>query len=261
MNVLPYGLSAVAACHGLLDLDVSGCPGLSDVGMIVLGASCTRLRRLNVANCAGLSGRALAALHCPDLEALDAAGLPLADDALDDVLAGAPRLRVLGLRGCDGLTDDALSAIADRCPNLVELDVSACGFSELPVDIGDRLAKLEKCNLSGNEFAVLVRSVAKLRCRAGDLDLSDNPWTRPPADVVDEGMDAVNDHFDDIFGANDESDRWPPIGYPATEFGLSKFRDAGRLGLHRDAIQAAPRSPFSMILRRRHDFSRPPRPD
>ncbi|KAH8072387.1 hypothetical protein JL721_3657 [Aureococcus anophagefferens] len=198
--------------------------------MIVLGASCTRLRRLNVANCAGLSGRALAALHCPDLEALDAAGLPLADDALDDVLAGAPRLRVLGLRGCGGLTDDALSAIADRCPRLVELDVSACGFSELPVDIGDRLAELEKCDLSGNEFAVL-------------------------------GMDAVNDHFDDIFGANDESDRWPPIGYPATEFGLSKFRDAGRLGLHRDAIQAAPRSPFSMILRRRHDFSRPPRPD
>ncbi|KAH8094370.1 hypothetical protein JL720_4367 [Aureococcus anophagefferens] len=229
--------------------------------MIVLGASCTRLRRLNVANCAGLSGRALAALHCPDLEALDAAGLPLADDALDDVLAGAPRLRVLGLRGCGGLTDDALSAIADRCPSLVELDVANCGFAELPVDFGDRLATLEKCNLSGNEFAVLVRSVAKLHCRDEDLDLSDNPWTRPPADVVDEGMDAVNDHFDDIFGANDESDRWPPIGYPATEFGLSKFRDAGRLGLHRDAIQAAPRSPFSMILRRRHDFSRPPRPD
>ena len=57
-----HGLSSVAACHGLLDLDVSGCPGLSDVGMIVLGASCARLRRLNVADCAGLSGRAFAAV-------------------------------------------------------------------------------------------------------------------------------------------------------------------------------------------------------
>ena len=114
---------------------------------------------------------------------------------------------------------------------------------------------------SGSKIQREIKRVLSIHCRDGDLDLSDNPWTRPPADVVDEGMDAVNDHFDDIFGANDESDRWPPIGYPATEFGLSKFRDAGRLGLHRDAIQAAPRSPFSMILRRRHDSSRPPRPD
>ncbi|KAH8072388.1 hypothetical protein JL721_3658 [Aureococcus anophagefferens] len=36
-----HGLSAVAACHGLLDLDVSGCPGLSDVGMIQRPAAVT----------------------------------------------------------------------------------------------------------------------------------------------------------------------------------------------------------------------------
>ena len=220
-----------STCHRLADLDVSHCPKISDVGIIVLGGTCTALRRLNVAGCDKLGDAALNDLHCPDLSHLDASGCTLLTDAaVPAILRNAPRLATLRLAKCTGLGDDALRALVDLGAGLVDLDLRDCGLREMPPDIGDRLSKLERCRLSGNRFQTLAPSFTKVRCRTDDdLDLDDNPWTRPPADVVAKGIDAVHEYFEGLLGVADlEQDRYPAVGYPGGEFERYRFKANGR---------------------------------
>lgn len=231
-------LSAVASsCAGLTVLDVSFCGRLTDVGLIVLGSCCTELRELHVAGLRLATDAGLSGLHCPDLRELDASSTSLTSAGLEAALEGAPRLARLAIADCRALDDDALAAIcAHAAESLVELDARRCGFDELPGDFGDALARLERCDLSGNRLRVCVESVARLRIRRPeDLDLRDNPWRRPPAAVVADGLDAIHEWYDDELGAKDHGlDRHPPVGYPATEFRRSQFATAGRFD-HRGA--------------------------
>eukprot|EP00899_Mesostigma_viride_P000758 jgi/Mesvir1/10683/Mv13774-RA.1 len=129
-------------CRQLRVLNLRGCTGVGDPGLLAVAASCRELMRLDVGECRHVTDAGISAIAagCQLLERLDvrrawsvggrgrvdAGGADLVTDAsLLAVAVHCPRMRHLGLRGT-GVTSDGIVAIAQGCHHLRSLDVGRC---------------------------------------------------------------------------------------------------------------------------------------
>nr|XP_032818828.1 F-box/LRR-repeat protein 7-like isoform X1 [Petromyzon marinus] len=114
----------------LRHLDMSGCSGLTDEGLLAVARHCPRLARLYLRRCPGVADGGLRALarHCTALRELSLCDCPTATDAgLRDVAAAlGPRLRYLSLAHCERVTDVTLRCLGRRCPGLRYLNARGC---------------------------------------------------------------------------------------------------------------------------------------
>jgi GTPase SAR1 family protein len=127
------------------------------------------------------------------------------------------------LSGCKGITDKALIAIADTCPNLTELHVSfcrnitgpgieaiarkcrklrtlfapGCNISHLPGDIGMLLPHLTTLQLQKNKIKKIPASLGPL---ADTLifDISSNPIQQPPLEIANKGLHAIQRYYKEL---------------------------------------------------------------
>lgn len=106
------GLVNDANIHKLLHkkthvLDLSGCDGVSDVGLTAANA-CSNLVKLDL-NALGATGR-----------------LSISSKCLASLAPFWPHLQVVFLRRCSLVTDHAIVTIAENCLQLRHLNVSGC---------------------------------------------------------------------------------------------------------------------------------------
>ncbi|XP_078432788.1 RNI-like superfamily protein [Wolffia australiana] len=153
-SISDRGLEVLASsCPGLLNLNLSHCAAVSDAGVAALCQNCRQLRVLVITSCSGISGHGLA--DCSStLESVEAESCPLTVDGLRAAVSGgglrylsiaglrnwaggsgslavigggmAAGLRVLNLRLCRFMGDDAAAAIAEGCPRLEEWNLGLC---------------------------------------------------------------------------------------------------------------------------------------
>jgi len=155
------GVRALTGCGGLLEVDLSGNPALTDAAAEVL------------------------ALGCPGLRVLRLSHNPLLTDAAVLSVSRCP-LEVLGLACVGKVTDASVVVLAESCPDLLELDVDRnLHVSDLTLHaLARHCPRLQSLNLTFNprvtEAAVvgLVRGCALRRlvvddCNSIDQDCRD----------------------------------------------------------------------------------------
>lgn len=142
------------ACQ-LRSLNLSGCAGIDDSGIIALVksnrrtlhdlnlgsclsasraafaavAQCAELRSFNVSMCRGFRNEdlRLVAAGCRNLKALKLHGCVHIDDAgLSSFAPLASQLKRLSIEFCYNVTDVGVQALVAHCPRLVNLNVKAC---------------------------------------------------------------------------------------------------------------------------------------
>uniref|UniRef100_H3GDY5 F-box/LRR-repeat protein 15-like leucin rich repeat domain-containing protein n=1 Tax=Phytophthora ramorum TaxID=164328 RepID=H3GDY5_PHYRM len=127
----------VSKCARLTRLDLTGATGLTDATCAALGAGCSELRALRINGVKGISdvGLRLLAAGCPKLDLLHAANLYLVSDGsnrdfglegLRAIASRCPELQDLNLSGCFQLQERALVALGASCPALRRLSLQAC---------------------------------------------------------------------------------------------------------------------------------------
>jgi len=102
-------------------LDLTRCPRVTDVGVLLVCECLERLRVLRLYAMAQLSPKAFAKLsRLVMLEELDLCGCRLEDGALEEFCSAAmpSRLHTLNLTWCPALTDASALAVARACPAL-----------------------------------------------------------------------------------------------------------------------------------------------
>ncbi|XP_039134943.1 EIN3-binding F-box protein 1-like [Dioscorea cayenensis subsp. rotundata] len=114
----------------LTKLDLSGCEGITDRGMIyamiVVGK---KLEWLGLGKCRGLSWRSLGKVgeECRRLKYLDLSECAVSDRVVMKIArAGMVRLKTLKMVGCEGVTDKGLGWLRFLKGSLVDVDLSGC---------------------------------------------------------------------------------------------------------------------------------------
>ncbi|CAM9098476.1 unnamed protein product [Chrysoparadoxa australica] len=146
----------------LVYLDMTGCDGISDVGISWLAAGCRALQHVNLAGCNKLTNVGVSSLseQCHDLEWVSIKGLKLCSDVVVGHLSeGCPKLRHLDVSGVFLISDGSqrdfamtgLQALALSCPELRSLVLDNC-FRVAKTSLkalGAGLKNLEHLSLSG----------------------------------------------------------------------------------------------------------------
>eukprot|EP00455_Lapot_gusevi_P041477 TRINITY_DN4813_c0_g1_i1.p1 TRINITY_DN4813_c0_g1~~TRINITY_DN4813_c0_g1_i1.p1 ORF type:complete len:401 (+),score=5.21 TRINITY_DN4813_c0_g1_i1:118-1320(+) len=116
------------SCPNLRYLDMRGCTQFSERTVCTLLKKCTLLLSLDVSLCRQLTDLTLRAVseHCPHLQKIDITRLSSVTDEGITYLSRCSKLFCLSMAYCDNITDAAMEALAQGCPNLKALDVFAC---------------------------------------------------------------------------------------------------------------------------------------
>ncbi|XP_052181689.1 F-box/LRR-repeat protein 12-like [Diospyros lotus] len=152
-NISDVGLEILAkSCLALKDIDLSYCSLITDKGIRALSQNCHHLRAVRMSYCRSISGvgfrgcsQSLSYLEAEScklepegimgivsgggLEYLNASSLSwcINGDGLAFIGCGsATRLRVINLRLCRSVNDEAVMAIAKGCPWLQEWNLAVC---------------------------------------------------------------------------------------------------------------------------------------
>eukprot|EP00899_Mesostigma_viride_P025272 jgi/Mesvir1/592/Mv02033-RA.1 len=133
-GVTDAGLRAVAAsCGGELRyLDVSGCDLVTDASVSAIAAGCQQLEHLNVGGDESISDASMMAVaaHCPRLQHLNIRRTCVSDAGVSAIARGCVGLRTLDVRGCEGVGDDSVAAVAEDCPLLENLEYYGSGVGD-----------------------------------------------------------------------------------------------------------------------------------
>ena len=159
-TITDAALSALANdCHKLQNLYVSGCSKISDTGVIALAQKSSALKTLDLGSThvtdAGVSA---VAKHCTNIEALYLSHVAngLTDVALRVIAQHLPKLRLLHLSICSGISDSGVIELARNCHALKELDLSNTLVTDASVSaIASNCPMLENLNLADDDLRSL----------------------------------------------------------------------------------------------------------
>ena len=114
---------------GLKYLSVAKCP-VTDAGVKCIGKRCVRLKYLNVRGCEGVSdvGIVHVVQNCLKLRSLDIGKCSITDSALQTIGIHCPQLKKLSLKGCAGISDTGVKSVAAQCCSLQYLNVQECNL-------------------------------------------------------------------------------------------------------------------------------------
>ena len=89
----------------------------------------------------------------------------ISDDGITAVANKNIKLRELDYSRCTRVTDAALEVITNECPLLEVLYSMGCGHFKLPFDFGTKLPNLKALDLSDNNLSTLPESLGQLTHR------------------------------------------------------------------------------------------------
>ncbi|CAA7050946.1 unnamed protein product [Microthlaspi erraticum] len=148
-NVTDIGLEALArASLPLQRVNLSHCHLVSDVGVKALSQACLQLESVKISNCNNITGVGFDGCS-PTLGYVDAELCELEPEGIEGIISGggieflnisgaskdgllairsglASKLRILNLRMCRTVGDEAIKAIAKGCPLLQEWNLALC---------------------------------------------------------------------------------------------------------------------------------------
>ncbi|XP_060808363.1 S-phase kinase-associated protein 2 [Amyelois transitella] len=117
---------------------------LGDTQCLLVG-KCKNLETLNLAMCQGITADGLKAIleGCQLLQSLNISWSGLSESALEVLVTSLPpHVTRLNVGGARIMTSDMLSKLVERCPHLLELDLSDC--SQLGVEAVQSVQKLSR---------------------------------------------------------------------------------------------------------------------
>jgi hypothetical protein len=147
-KITDAGLRSIGkSCNVLKVLDISGCRLVSDIGLTSVTSGCRFLKSLNCQGLYLLSDPRLSApkkgekveawqtvvgvasleKYCRDMETLNLSGCFRLNRALQNHVCCMANLKVLNLQGLKQASADAHTAVAKKCHQLEELNLSDCG--------------------------------------------------------------------------------------------------------------------------------------
>ena len=149
------GVIALAKCKELVDVDLDGCSEISDTGVKAL-AGCLRLEKLSLSSCESVYGSAIIqiARRCPKLRVLNLRRCRYLSNEAVVALGSCQRLEILILEECmrsdyencnSYIQDSGIIALA-ACPTLTYLDIS--DNCELTDECIKALALAHDCRIS-----------------------------------------------------------------------------------------------------------------
>ncbi|AEO63115.1 uncharacterized protein THITE_2107996 [Thermothielavioides terrestris NRRL 8126] len=129
----------LAACTRVERLTLTGCSNLTDLGLIALVSNNSHLYSLDVSLGSSSSSSSEVVFHdhiteasidaisanCPRLQGLNVSGCHRIANESFIQLAHSCRY-IKRLNNCPQLSDDAVLAFAEHCPNILELDLNQC---------------------------------------------------------------------------------------------------------------------------------------
>ncbi|XP_010541915.1 PREDICTED: EIN3-binding F-box protein 1-like [Tarenaya hassleriana] len=132
---LAFKSSDLYPCNSLRSLSVQSCPGFGNGGLANLGKLCPNLQHLDLSGLYGTTDAGLLPLIENNRAGLVTVNLTSCFNLTDGVVYSLAKLQggtleVLNLNGCRRITDSSLSAMAENCMFLRDLDVSKCGITD-----------------------------------------------------------------------------------------------------------------------------------
>ena len=91
------------SCRHLISINLSGCRGISDIGISAIAEGCHQLTSIDLSSCDDVS-----------------------DIGISAIAKGCHQLISINLSYCHGLSDIGLSAIAKGCHNLTNISIRLC---------------------------------------------------------------------------------------------------------------------------------------
>ena len=149
-------LEAVAAvvgqCHALSTLHLAGCFHVTDASFEDVQA--TALAELSLAGCVGVGDAGIALLAtklCRSLQVIVLSGTSATDDGVVELAQRcAAQLRIVDAKGCGGVGNRSLVALAEHCALLLQVDLRACSIiSEDSIALLE--ARVPTCQLLVNQ--------------------------------------------------------------------------------------------------------------
>ncbi|KAH3726036.1 protein AMN1 homolog [Dreissena polymorpha] len=122
-TITAEGISQVArCCPHLQTVYLRRCSNVSDQAIETIARCCPQLRLLNVSDCRDLTSRAFEALgeHSKFLRGVNASHTQICDSGVLKMVSGpcGKTLRELDISGCERVTDDAVEAVLQFCPQI-----------------------------------------------------------------------------------------------------------------------------------------------
>lgn len=143
------GLTELSTCKSLRSLAIRDCPGFGSFGIAMVGKLCPHLQHVDFSGLYQATDAGVISLLQSCNLGLVKANLGGCINLSDAVVVAMARLhggslRRLNLDGCRKITDQSMVAIADKCPLLLDLDISKCSVTDLGVAV---LARAKHLNL------------------------------------------------------------------------------------------------------------------
>ncbi|KAJ7553334.1 hypothetical protein O6H91_06G093900 [Diphasiastrum complanatum] len=126
-NLSDLGIIALAQLSNLQSLKLVGCHSITDAGLGCLAAGCKNLCALNLKGCLGITdaGIAFIAANCKLLHTLDLSYTEVTEKGLASITI-LDSLKDLNLVACNNVDDNGLEYLRSGCKTLLRLDVSRC---------------------------------------------------------------------------------------------------------------------------------------
>lgn len=136
-HITDTGLKRIAEYSGaiLQILDISSCMRVSDVGLKALAAKCRRIVFVNLSSCHSITTAGVSSLvdSCSFITDLNVSGCPevsgislVQSQSSNEYKPTNLKLQYLNLSWCLAFNDSSLNTIANRCPHLLQLNLSLC---------------------------------------------------------------------------------------------------------------------------------------
>jgi hypothetical protein len=160
---------------------------------------------ISLTHCSGITNDTLIQISnmCPQLEILHVTGCEMITD--DGITAIAEKcgkqLKRLSFSNCKKCTDAALKSVVNNCNQLKYIWAIDCGISTIPENIGYKLTKLKYLSLARNKITKIPVSLILLKDTLKDkenFDIPGNPLQEPPSEIADQGIAAIQRYFEEI---------------------------------------------------------------